>query len=320
MTALQSKIVKVIKSKRINVFFLFFLLAFIILILTKLSREYTNTITFNIKPENVPEEVIVLNDSTHQLKVTLTTYGFKWLNYYLKTPRLEIDFNEDVNKTEDYFIWSQAKGFSGINEQFDKNTIIKSINPDTLRFKYDTNAIKYIPVKINTEITYSPGYDILEPIKTTPDSIKVIGPKTMLSKLVSIETEPLILKNVKTPIQKTLNLKVNGIDKKVKLDYTSVQVSATVERFTEGTISVPVLITNVPKGIKLKHFPKNVNVSYYTSLEAFNTIDLMRFKVICNYKDLRGDSTYLTPLLIEQPEGVKSTRLHQKKIEFIITE
>lgn len=320
MTALQSKIVKVIKSKRINVFFLFFLLAFIILVLTKLSREYTNTITFNIKPENVPEEVIVLNDSTHQLKVTLTTYGFKWLNYYLKTPRLEIDFNEDVNKTEDYFIWSQAKGFSGINEQFDKNTIIKSINPDTLRFKYDTNAIKYIPVKINTEITYSPGYDILEPIKTTPDSIKVIGPKTMLSKLVSIETEPLILKNVKTPIQKTLNLKVNGIDKKVKLDYTSVQVSATVERFTEGTISVPVLITNVPKGIKLKHFPKNVNVSYYTSLEAFNTIDLMRFKVICNYKDLRGDSTYLTPLLIEQPEGVKSTRLHQKKIEFIITE
>ncbi|WP_452600078.1 YbbR-like domain-containing protein [Pontimicrobium sp. MEBiC01747] len=320
MTALQSKIVKVIKSKRINVFFLFFLLAFIILVLTKLSREYTNTITFNVKPENVPEEVIVLNDSTHQLKVTLTTYGFKWLNYYLKTPRLEIDFNEDVNKTEDYFIWSQAKGFSGINEQFDKNTIIKSINPDTLRFKYDTNAIKYIPVKINTEITYSPGYDILEPIKTTPDSIKVIGPKTMLSKLVSIETEPLILKNVKTPIQKTLNLKVNGIDKKVKLDYTSVQVSATVERFTEGTISVPVLITNVPKGIKLKHFPKNVNVSYYTSLEAFNTIDLMRFKVICNYKDLRGDSTYLTPLLIEQPEGVKSTRLHQKKIEFIITE
>lgn len=320
MTALQSKIVKVIKSKRINVFFLFFLLAFIILVLTKLSREYTNTITFNIKPENVPEEVIVLNDSTHQLKVTLTTYGFKWLNYYLKTPRLEIDFNEDVNKTEDYFIWSQAKGFSGINEQFDKNTIIKSINPDTLRFKYDTNAIKYIPVKINTEITYSPGYDILEPIKTIPDSIKVIGPKTMLSKLVSIETEPLILKNVKTPIQKTLNLKVNGIDKKVKLDYTSVQVSATVERFTEGTISVPVLITNVPKGIKLKHFPKNVNVSYYTSLEAFNTIDLMRFKVICNYKDLRGDSTYLTPLLIEQPEGVKSTRLHQKKIEFIITE
>lgn len=320
MTALQSKIVKVIKSKRINVFFLFFLLAFIILVLTKLSREYTNTITFNVKPENVPEEVIVLNDSTHQLKVTLTTYGFKWLNYYLKTPRLEIDFNEDVNKTEDYFVWSQAKGFSGINEQFDKNTIIKSINPDTLRFKYDTNAIKYIPVKINTEITYSPGYDILEPIKTIPDSIKVIGPKTMLSKLVSIETEPLILKNVKTPIQKTLNLKVNGIDKKVKLDYTSVQVSATVERFTEGTISVPVLITNVPKGIKLKHFPKNVNVSYYTSLEAFNTIDLMRFKVICNYKDLRGDSTYLTPLLIEQPEGVKSTRLHQKKIEFIITE
>jgi len=320
MTALQSKIVKVVRSRKINVFFLFFLLAFVILILTKLSKVYTNTIIFNVEPENAPEEVIVLNDSTHQLKVTLTTYGFKWLNYYLRTPSLEIDFNEDVNKTEDYFLWSEAIGFSGINEQFDKNTTIKSINPDTLKFKYDTNAIKHIPVIVNTEITYSPGYDILAPIKITPDSIKVIGPKTILSKLEYIETESLLLKNIKTPIQKTLDLKVKNIDKKIKLDYTAVQVNAKVERFTEGTISVPVLITNVPKGLKLKHFPKNVNVSYYTSLEAFNTIDKLEFKVICNYNDLREDSTYLTPQLIEQPVNVKSTRLHQKRIEFIITE
>ena len=190
MTALQSKFGKVIRSKKINVFILFFLLAFIILVLTKLSKEYTNTIVFNIEPENTPEEVIVLNDSTHKLKVTLTTYGFKWLSYYLKQPDLSLNFNEDLNKTEDYFIWSKSKGFSGINEQFDKNTIIKSITPDTLRFKYDTNAIKYIPVKVNTDITYSPGYDVLKPMKVTPDSVKVIGPKSMLKTLKNVLIKP----------------------------------------------------------------------------------------------------------------------------------
>lgn len=320
MTALQSKFGKVIRSKRINVFILFFLLAFIILVLTKLSKEYTNTIVFNITPENTPEEVIVLNDSTHKLKVTLTTYGFKWLSYYLKKPELSLNFNEDLNKTEDYFIWSKSKGFSGVNEQFDKNTIIKSITPDTLRFKYDTNAIKYIPVKINTDITYSPGYDILKAIKIIPDSIKVIGPKTMLATLDYIETETLTLKNIKTPIQETLNLKVTDIDKKVKLNYTAINIEASVERFTEGTLSIPVLITNVPRGLKIKHFPKRVNVSYYTSLNVFNTIDETNFKVVCDYNDVKDNTTYLTPKLLEQPEQVKSTRLHQKKIEFIITE
>lgn len=57
-----------IKSKRLNVFLLFLFSAFIILIFTKLSKEYTNTVTFNIKKINVPQDKVILNDSTINLQ------------------------------------------------------------------------------------------------------------------------------------------------------------------------------------------------------------------------------------------------------------
>ena len=63
MKKLKADIIASFKNKRINVFILFLLFAFVILIFTKLSKEYTNTIPFEIKKLNVPQENVILNDS-----------------------------------------------------------------------------------------------------------------------------------------------------------------------------------------------------------------------------------------------------------------
>ena len=320
MASLKSKIIDSIKSRKINVFLLFFLLAFIILLFTKLSKDYTNTIVFNIEPKNLSEEIVVLNDSSHKLNVTVTTYGFKLLKYYLKQPKLFIDFKNDVNKKDSIFIWTSSKGFSYINDQFDKDIKLKSINPDTLKFRFDVNAIKYIPIKSNVNLTYSPGYDVLNKTTITPDSVKVIGPASILSRLNKIETEKFELKEVKTSVNKILKLKLDSINSNLKVANKDIVFNAEVEKFTEGNISVPVQIVNVPKGITLTHFPKSINVSYYTSLKSFKEIEKSDFKVVCDYNELKDGRAYLTPKLVKKPDVVKSTRLHQQKIEFIITE
>lgn len=320
MSLLKSKIISSLRSRKINVFLLFFLLAFIILLFTKLSKDYTNTITFNIEPKNLSEEIVVLNDSTHKLNVTVTTYGFKLLKYYLKEPRLFIDFKNDVNRRDSTFIWTSAKGFSYINDQFDKDIKIKSVNPDTLKFRFDVNAIKYVPVQANVKLEYSPGYDVLKNFTITPDSIKIIGPASIISQLNKVETEKFELKDVKTSVNKILKLKLDSISKKLKVGNKDVILTAEVEKFTEGNINIPVNVINVPSGITLTHFPKSIDVSYYTSLKSFKEIEINDFKVVCDYSQIKEGDTYLTPKLVKKPKVVKSTRLHQQKIEFIITE
>jgi len=317
---LKSKIESIIKSKKINVFLLFLTLSFMILVLTKLSKNYTNTITFNINKVNVPEEQVVLSDSNQQLSITLKTYGFKLLKYYFKQPSIDIDFSNDVNKNDTVYEWNKSIGYSKLYSQFDKSIEIVNIHPSAISFRYDVNAIKMVPVKLNVNIKFKSGYDLIGAYILQPDSIRIIGPYMLVSEIDVIETDTIIFDQIKSDILKTVSLKLPNKNDDIKFSNDKLLVKGTVVKYTEGVLSIPVIVKNVPDSIKIKYFPKVIDVSYYTSLIDFNSIKAKDFKIECDFKTITNDNSFLAPELIQQPEGVKNVRIKQKRIEFIITE
>lgn len=317
---LKSDIVTSIKNKKINVFFLFLLFAFIILIFTKLSKEYTNTVTFNINKINVPQENIILNDSNAILNITLKTHGFKWLTYYFNKPKIAIDFVKDVNKIDSTFVWSKSKAYLLASTQFGKQVELLNISPDTLVFRFDVNLVKKVPVILNADIKYTQGFDIAEPYDITPDSIEVIGPNVLASQINRIETEFIEITDVKSDIKKVIQLNLPKNSKDLKFSNKTVNLTATVEKFTEGKLKVPVSIKNIPNNTTLKYFPKFVNVTYYTSLNNFKTIGAKDFKVECDFSKTTSNQSFLLPELMKFPATVKHVKINQQHIEFIIVE
>ena len=317
---LKKEILISIKNRKINVFFLFLILSFVILIFTKLSNDYTNTITFNVNKINVPQENVVLNDSTTKLKITLRTHGFKWLSYYIYPPKITIDFSKDVTKTKSTFIWDKSKAYINSDQKFGSKVEILNITPDKLVFKYDVNLVKKVPIVLHTDVKFVPGYDVTGNYKLNPDSIVVVGPEIMASKIKSIQTEELKLKDIKSNISSSTKLKLPKNNKDLKFSVSEVKVSATVEKYTEGTLKIPVLVTNVPKGMTLNYFPKEVIVAYYTSLKDFKAIKAEDFVVECDFSAIENEQTYLIPKLIKTSKLVKSAKVNQQRIEFIILE
>jgi hypothetical protein len=315
---IKSDILASIKNKKINVFILFLLLAFIILIFTKLSKEYTNTITFTIEKTNVPPEDIILNNST-PLNITLKTHGFKWLNYYFSKPKIKIDFSKDVYKKDSVFIWNKSKAYLE-NTQFGKQIELLNISPDTLFFKFSINMVKKLPVKLNSDIQFSQGFDVSKPYVLEPDSIVVIGPRAIVSKMERIETSQVSLKEVRSNVSESVKLKFPKNSSDLTYSNNKITLIVAVEKYTEGTLKIPVNIINVPENIKLKYFPKEVNVSYYVSLSDFNTISAKDFEIICDYSKAINEQSLLVPELEQFPESVKNVKINQQRIEFIITE
>lgn len=317
--ALKSKIIVGFKNRKINVFLLFLLVSFTILIFTKLSKQYTNTIVFNIKKLNVPPEAVILNDSNTTLHITLKTKGFGWLKYYVKQPQVTIDFAEEVIKTPSKFIWGKSKAYLN-NTQFGKQEELLNIAPDTLIFRYDVNMVKKVPVVLNSDIKFSPGFDVFESITTKPDSVIVIGAKELVTKVKNIETELLKLNAVNADIRQSITLKLSQKSKGLKYSNKAVEIEADVERFTEGVMKIPINIVNVPEGLSLNYFPKTVNVTYYTSLNNFGVITSKDFKVECNYVKVSQAQPFLIPELVKTPKTVKNAKINQQRIEFIIKE
>ncbi len=317
---LKSDITTSIKNRKINVFFLFLFFAFIILIFTKLSKEYTNTVTFNINKTNIPQESIVLNDSSAKLNITLKTHGFKWLTYYFNKPKITIDFTRDVIKKDSTFIWSKSKAYLLASTQFGKQVELLNISPDTLIFRFDTNLVKKVPVLFNSNIKFNSGFDIAEPYIITPDSIEVIGPHVLVSQINNVETELVKMDDIKSDINKVVKLKLPENSNDLKFSDKTIHLTANVEKFTEGTLKVPITIKNGPKNKTLKYFPKTVNVIYYTSLKNFKTVEAKDFKIECDFSKISNNQTFLLPELARFPETVKHAKINQQHIEFIIIE
>ncbi len=315
--AFKTKITLFFSSKKINVFILFLMLALLFSVLTKLSKDYTQTVVFNIEKVNIPEDKLIVNDSSHLLNITLSTYGFKLIKYYLATPSIVVDFQK-LEKNKTHYFWTEKKEFSTVVSQFEPNVKIVSINPDTIAFRYDVNNVKKIPVILDADITFSVGFDVINDYVIKPDSIKVIGPKVLTDSISEIFTKRLKMEDVNADVLISVELNLPNSSEGLKFSHSQVQISAVVERFTEGTINVPINIINIPDGIKLKYYPKEVSVVYYTSLSNFKTISTSSFIVEVDYNSLNAQDTYLIPKIVQQPDKVKNVRLNEKRIEFIL--
>lgn len=315
---LKSEITKSIKSKKIHVFFMFLGLAFIILIFTKLSKDYTNTLAFGIHKINVPPQHVILNNSNDSLNITIKTNGFKWLKYYFTKPKITIDFAKEVDNKRSTYIWSKSKAYLYESSQFGNQVKVLNIDPDTLLFKYDVNLVKKVPINLSANIKFAQGYDIENDYKLTPDSIEIIGPHSLVTKIEHIETESLTLENVKSNIIENIKLSLPQSNGNVLFSHRSISLTAHVKKFTEGTFKIPITLVNVPDGVSLKYFPKVVKVTYYTSLDHFNRIDSKDFLVECDYNLLTNNQPFLIPQLLKYPKAVKHAKLAQQRIEFII--
>ncbi|HIC32894.1 MAG TPA: hypothetical protein EYO76_13345 [Flavobacteriaceae bacterium] len=105
----------------------------------------------------------------------------------------------------------------------------------------------------------------------------------------------------------------------MKVESNMVQFHLEVSKFTEGVVTLPVTIVNVPEGIKINYFPKQITVKYATAINDFNSISNEDFKVECDYANSKNKS-YLIPKIVAKPKNVKNIRLQEQQIEFIITQ
>lgn len=307
------------KTKRLNVFLLFIVLALLFSVLSKLSNTYTRTFKFAIVPINLPDDHVVVSDSTAYMDITLTTHGFKHAKYYLTSPKIELDFNV-LDKSNTHYSWIELKGMSNIRKQFDADISVDNINPDTLQLRYDKNFVKTVPVRLNSDITYATGFDLTEPFKLEPDSIKIIGPKVVIDSINEFETNSFKLEHVNFNINEQIDLVNPFKNNEVKLSTHSVIVSGSVEKFTEGEVAVPISVVNIPEGVNVNFYPKTTSVIFYTSLNNYKNITTSSFIVECDYSLLNNETTFLSPRIVKQPDFVKSVRLNVKQVEFILTQ
>lgn len=304
------------RFKRLNVFVLFLFLAFVISFVSKLSNNITRTISIELVPSNLPKTELLTENKSKFIDVSINSQGFNMLKYSFKRIKFYLDL-DDLKKDSMKYYWDGNVDGYKISKIFDESTKINGITPNTISFSYDHQSIKKIPVFLNSSIKFSSGYNLIGNLRLEPDSIFVIGPNRIIDSINSVTTSKLELLNQKNNINSLVELKSDNY--LINYSDSLINISGTVDRFTEGKLSIPVSVINLPSNLEISVFPKLVPITYYTNLDNYSNIDISDFKVVCDFASVNKENSILFPKLVSYPESVIRASIRLAKLEYVIT-
>lgn len=306
------------KSRQFQVFLLFLMMSFFLLLVTKLSKEYIHIAKVGITYKNVPLDLVIPPSKNFNLTVTTKGSGFEILYNSLSKKYVQIDFQNDIESSENEFIWYYLSNQLQLKAAFKSQLEVVDVFPKKISIGYEKEYSKKIPVKLNSLVTFSPGYDLAKPYKTIPDSVLVVGSQIDLDTINFIDTEVVTLNKLQTDFEGVAKLISPISETQIKLSHSNVITKIEVDKFTEGTVEVPVLIKNLPQNVSINYFPKYISVTYYLPLSDYGKFQASDFKIECDYmKSQNSDFTFMIAELVKIPKSVKKARLSSDKVEFI---
>jgi|GEM_PF-1953386 len=280
----------------------------------QLSKTYTTEASIKLRVKNIPIDK-VLNKELMEVEHKVTASGFKllWLN--LKSNTLDIEMKA-FKRINDVYKLENEKIRSILSEKYLVDGKHISFKEDEIVMNYSKREVKYVGIKPDINYTFATGYNSVDSIQVTPDSVKISGEKQKVDKIDHLETESLQLENIKDTLDQKVNLKIPG--NKINVGKDKVKLFLPVQKFTEDEKVVPVEMINIPDSLEVNFFPKNVSINYLIPISKYNKIQVDQFKVQCDFSEKFTKQGIMIPELVERPGNIKNLSIKPYKIEYLI--
>ena len=306
---------ELIPSKGRFLFFLFFLfLSFAFWTSTKLSNTYTVEESFSIKWINIPEGIIP-SSKNQQINTSISASGIEILIYRLINKSINIALSDADFWDEKGQVDLLGQEFF-IQKQFSENIKLKLVNPLLLEFKFSRLEEKVLAVVPQIEINLRAGFLIDSPLKITPDSILIRGPKSILDTLKSIQSESIIVNDLYGGFSKKVSLQSIP---EIQFSESKATIEIGVSRYTEKEFLLNVEVINLPFGTRVKLFPPKAKVTATLPLSLLRTLNASDFNLVVDYNNIfKEGEKKLDLIMIGLPSSVKKIILKPKKVNFLI--
>lgn len=316
-------------TKGLSVFLVCILISTALWFLIRLTGEFKETVIYPVIYNHPFKNKIIINQPDKLLSLTYKVKGFdlSFNNYLNKKKPLLINLgkqnlllvNERQQGNEYRAEINTSRFLKQISEQLNIPEESLTISPDTVYIYFMDIFSKKVRVKVNLSLSFEKQFALYKPVIFKPDSITIYGTKRDIDKINLIETQFKLIKNLFKSEYLTLKvIKPKTIDK-VNISSDKVTCFIPVEKFTEGTMNIPVTVLNNVKNKSVRTFPDKVQITYLVALSDYNKINPSMFAAGVDYlnaKEMANNKIKIQ--ILNKPEFVKITKIKPDKVEFII--
>lgn len=309
-------------NKRLQVILVCFLVSVIFWFLIAMSKTYSDKFVFPVKYVNFPGQRIVVNELPETIALSVNATGFRILANQFKNNQkpVVVDVTELLGGMESSnkdFIAVPSKSYAeGFASQLGDEFKITGFIPDSIFFSFSSRLSKRVPVVLQSDIQMEKQYESTGGPMIDPDSVTISGPAASIEPVENIKTSMLRKTGVKGSIRVSQSLEFPHL---ITADADQVNVTIPVEKFTEGTIEVPIHSINVQRGYILKTFPAKVKVQFRVSLSKYNDVRPEMFDAVVDAIGLPDDKTTQLKIRLETiPYFIKGVTIDPEMADYIL--
>ncbi len=308
---------------KFSVFLICVAISFFMWGLIKLSRVYDAPLKFKVTYTNLPADKVLVKAQDSILTLYVKARGLELYSKMLNPSKNKVNIDlagmKLYSKGESYYGYVRSSRFlKELESQLSQDNTLLGVEPDTLRFVFEPEYHKRVPVKANMTLNYAPQYQLYDSILFQPDSVTIYGINSVIDTIYEIKTERKEFKGLKESRLLTLRLEKPVTHPQIRLSNDTVTSRITVERFTEATVEVV-----VGKGINgmanFRTFPDKVKLTCRVAMREYERMDPSLFAVSIDYKEASTTGSNLAEVkIVRQPSFAKVIRIEPSKVEFLI--
>jgi len=262
------------------------------------------TIEFPTTVVNVPSDEALAELPSPSASVQVEGEGVQLLWMYYNTPSIPLDATDQTVNLAD-----------AIN--LPDNVRLQSIAPRQVTLEKEPRLTRPTPIRSRVQVEAPPAFELIEPPRLRPDSVRVSGARSIVERLTYWPTDSMAVSinsardsiRTRVPLADTLGQLVSHTPRLVTF-------IARVGKFAEATREIEVEVTGVPSGQNVVTLePSSIRVRYRILFDQlFASKRAPDFFATVSYDQIREDTTgYVSPdlhlpsdLIIRDPEMIPS--------------
>ena len=307
-------------KKQVQVFLACIAISTILWGLLRFSEEREDELQIAFSYKNFPEDELLISELPSTMPVKVRAQGFDLLSrsFGFNQPQIEIDLSKTkhvLKGDRKQYIWIPKLNAKKIIRSIGTNIKSSLFPVDTIKIEFSEIVTKSLITKFNFEVVNAREHFVLKEPLISPYKVTVRGAKSVLNRLDTITTEPIIIDVLETNLDNDYKLATPfGVD---SLYQDSVRVFLGVDALKEHQFDVPITIQNAPDSLEFKLFPNEVVVSFICATSELSQIYPKDFVAEVDFNEIKLNFKKLTVKLNKYPDIVREVKVEPASVECI---
>lgn len=195
---------------------------------------------------------------------------------------------------------------------------IIEVSPEKIELRLEEKISRNIPIRPVFDIVYRDGFGMVGNVTVEPESVTLIGARSLVNSLKDWKTTPLRLTDVNTPVSINGDL-VDTLIVEIERSTRTALVRFDVQPIAERTISdIPIEISQVPENKHVVLIPPKISIIIRSGVNSIAGLSEQNFHASVDYRSILLDTSGLVRPMVNGPMHVKIVQQNPDAIQYVL--